>query len=136
VLAARGGIREARAVLAVDKPSLALVVRSAVLASGAERVVLAARARGWLDLEASRGDAMHYREAAILALLDGSPADALAAARRNFELQKELPDVRVLARAAQAARDAGTLQSMRRWLRETGYRDAVTESILGPASSS
>jgi thioredoxin-like negative regulator of GroEL len=136
VLSARGGIQEARAVLAVDKPSLALVVRSAVLASGAERVALAARARGWLDLEASRGDAMHYREAAILALLDGSPVDALAAARRNFELQKELPDVRVLARAAQAAGDAGTVQSLRRWLRETGYRDSVTESILGAASRS
>jgi hypothetical protein len=135
-LAARGKTAEARESLSVEKPSLALIVRSAALASGAERAELSQRARAWLELESSRGDAMHYREAALLALSAESPASALDAARRNFELQKELPDVRVLARAAHAARDAAAMQAVRRWLRETGYRDSVTESILGAAPHS
>ena len=58
------------------------------------------------------------------------------AATRNFEQQRELPDVRVLARAARVARDASALQTLRRWMRETGYRDSVTEGILGDDASS
>jgi thioredoxin-like negative regulator of GroEL len=135
-LAARGNTAEARESLSIAKPSLALIVRSAALASGSERTELTRRARGWLELEASRGDAMHYREAAMLDLAAGNPAVALDSARRNFELQKELPDVRVLARAARAARDDATLKSLQRWLSETGYRDSVTESILGVAPHS
>ena len=46
-------------------------------------------------------------------------------------MQRELADVRVLARAARAARDAAALQALQQWLRETGYRDSVTEGILG-----
>jgi Flp pilus assembly protein TadD len=135
-LAARGRIVEARESLSIANPGLALVVRSAALASGSERAEYTLRARASLELEASRGDSMHYREAAMLALSADSPATALEAARRNFELQKELPDVRVLARAALAARDAAALQSLERWLRATGYRDSVTESILGAAPRS
>lgn len=55
---------------------------------------------------------------------------ALVAARRNFEVQKELADVRVFARAARAANDARALAELRSWLHETGYRDSVTEGIL------
>ncbi len=135
-LAARGDTRDARELLDIDKPSVALLVRGAALAQGRERSELIARARAWLDLEAARGDAMHDREAAMLALVDGQPSVALAAARRNFELQRELPDVRVLARAASAARDAAALESLRQWLRSTGYRDYITENILAhPARS-
>ena len=122
--------------LAIEKPSVALLVRAAALVQGAPRAALTARANAWLALEAARGDAMHDREAALLALLNEEPARALEAARRNFEVQRELPDVRVLARAASAARDAGALQSLREWLRETGYRDSVTESILDDAARS
>ena len=135
-LAVRGSTQEARELLAVDRPSLALLVRSAALFHGKPRAEFMARARAWLDLEASRGDAMHYREAAMLALLDESPALALDAARRNFEVQKELPDVRVLARAARAAGDAGAVQSLRRWLVDTGYHDSITENVLGAAPHS
>jgi Flp pilus assembly protein TadD len=135
-LAARGDFVDARDVLAIDKPSLALLVRSAALAEGARRASLSARAAAWLALEAARGDAIHYREEALLALADANPARALAAATRNFTQQKELPDVRVLARAARAARDAQAQQALQRWLRETGYRDSVTEGILGDGTSS
>jgi len=135
-LAAQEMTEEARAVLAVDKPSVALLVRSTALAKGSSRADLAARTGAWLALEAARGDALHFREAAMLALVEGNAARALAAARRNFEMQKELPDVRVLARAARAARDASALSALRQWLLETGYRDSVTAGILDETARS
>ena len=130
-LAASGKTAEARAVLTVEKPSVALLVRSAALAEGSARADLLARANELLALEAARGDALHYREAAMLALVEGDAARALAAAHRNFEMQKELADIRVLARAARAARDASALSALRRWLLESGYRDSVSAGIVG-----
>jgi thioredoxin-like negative regulator of GroEL len=135
-LASRGDIQAARELLAIEKPSVALLVREAALVQGAPRAALTTRANAWLALEAARGDAVHDREAALLALINEKPVKALEAARRNFELQRELPDVRVLARAASAARDTGALQFLREWLRSTGYRDSVTESILDSAARS
>jgi tetratricopeptide (TPR) repeat protein len=116
--------------LLVDNPSLALLVRRAALASGAARGALVKRAQDWLSLETARGDASHHREAAMLALADGRHAAALAEARRNFETQRELADVRVLARAVMSAGDAAARADLEQWLRATGYQDAVTENIL------
>jgi hypothetical protein len=116
--------------LLVDNPSLALLVRRAVLTRGAERDALVKRAQDWLALEAARGDASHHREAALLALADGRHLTALAEARRNFETQRELADVRVLARAVMSTGDAGAKADVEQWLRATGYQDAVTENIL------
>lgn len=130
-LSASGRTAEARAVLTVDQPGVALLVRSAALAEGPSRADLILRADGLLALEAARGDALHDREAAMLALAKGDPARALSAARRNFEVQKELADIRVLARAARAARDAQALSALRQWLFETGYRDSVSAGIVG-----
>jgi Flp pilus assembly protein TadD len=134
--AALGMNEDARVVLAVDKPGVGLLVRSAALAEGPARVALAARAGSWLALEAARGDALHFRELAMLALVNHEPGRALAAARANFELQKELSDVRVLARAALAARDRQALSALRQWMLDTGYRDSVTTGILDAASRS
>ena len=125
VAAGRSG---AGVVLDVESPGLALLVRQASL-PGAPRA-LADRARQWLELEARRGDAIHHREAAMLELACQRPAQALAAAMRNFGTQRELADVRVLARAAVLARDAGARRLLTRWLAETGYADAVTAAIL------
>jgi predicted Zn-dependent protease len=130
-LALRGD-PDAAAPLAVEGPSLALLVRQAALARNGDS--LRNRARDWLQLEMARGDAIHYREAAMLALAERKPGDALAAARRNFESQRELADVRVLARAAVAARDAGAQGELRQWLTTTGYQDAITAGILADAS--
>lgn len=116
VLVAWGRAAEARRLLAVDKPSLGLLVRSAALFEGARRTGLAARARAWLELEAARGDAIHYREAAMLALVNADSAAALAAAR--------------------AARDVPVSSALRQWLHETGFRDSVTEDILDGRSRS
>jgi Flp pilus assembly protein TadD len=133
-LAARGDAHEAARLLEVERPSLALLVRHALLAEGAERAQLRQRAADWLALEAARGDAVHNREAAMLALGGGEPRAALAAAQANFTVQKELPDVRVLARAAVAAHDQAAQEKLRAWLRATGFTDGVAENILSGAS--
>ena len=129
-LAARGDVHEAGVLLDIERPSLALLVRRAALVRGVQRSELQARASAWLSLEAARGDAVHNREAAMLALDAGDAARALGAARANFSVQKELPDVRVLARAATAAHDETARQQLQAWLRSSGFRDAVAENIL------
>jgi hypothetical protein len=135
VLAAGGDSQAADAQLDLERPGLSLLVRRAALAPGAQRAELRARALAWLELERARGDARHHREAAMLALDAGEPIQALAAAQANFEVQRELADVRVLARAAAAARDSAAQVALRAWLQATGYRDAVAENILSGASS-
>jgi len=129
-LIARGRGSEAGELLAIERPSLALLVRRATCTNGAERDRLRAQAISWLDLEAARGDAPHLREAAMLYLSMGDPGRALDAANRNFALQKELADVRVLARAAAAAEDTASGARLVAWLRVTGFRDSVAEGIL------
>ena len=64
------------------------------------------------------------------------PARALAAARRNFEDPEGASRRARAGTRALAARDAAALQALRAWLRETGYRDSVTEGILGTAPRS
>jgi predicted Zn-dependent protease len=129
-LADSGRAGEAFRVLDVDRPSLALVVRQAIVAPPGRRKGCEARASEWLGLEGARGDAIHFREAALLALSRGDPVRALEAARANFENQRELADVRVFARAAAATRDAAALARIEQWLSATGFRDVVTETVL------
>jgi predicted Zn-dependent protease len=129
-LMAHGAPHDAAGLLGVERPSLALTVRRAACTHGSERSRLRAQAAAWLDLEAARGDALHYREAAMLALDAGDAARALAAARANFRMQRELPDVRVLARAALAAGDDTARRELEAWMHETGFRDALTEKLL------
>ncbi len=132
-LIARGDLADANALLNIERPSLALVVRRVSCTQGAQRERLRALAAGWLDLEAARGDALHYREAAMLALAVGDGARALQSAERNFATQKELADVRVLARAAVAAGDQAARRKLTDWMLATGFRDAFSENILGIA---
>jgi hypothetical protein len=106
------------------------MVRAAACAAGAEREHWRSQASAWLDLEKARGDSPHLREAGLLALGSDDAASALAAAEANFAVQRELVDVRVLARAARAARDPAASRSLSDWLHHTGFRDAVTENIL------
>jgi thioredoxin-like negative regulator of GroEL len=135
-LTTRGEMREAAEVLDVDRPSVSLLVRAASASTAARRDELRERASAWLALEAARGDAVHNREAALLALDGGDVAQALAAAQANFKVQKELPDVRVLARAAVAAHDLTAQRELRAWLNSTGFADAVAAGILSAAPRS
>jgi thioredoxin-like negative regulator of GroEL len=130
-LIARGDLEDADALLDIERPSLALVVRRVSCTTGARRERLRTLAAGWLDLEAARGDALHYREAAMLALAVGDGARALQSAERNFATQKELADVRVLARAAVAAGDQAARRKLADWMLATGFRDAFSENVLG-----
>lgn len=130
-LIARGDLQDAGMLLDVERPSLPLVVRRVRCARGELRERLSAQAIGLLDNEAARGDAIHYREAAMLALELGETARALRAAEKNFGSKKELADVRVLARAAVAAGDAAARRRLADWFAATGFRDEVSEGILG-----
>jgi tetratricopeptide (TPR) repeat protein len=130
LLVGAGHTDEAASVLAVDRPSLGLLVRRAALAGGATRQALSTRAHDWLRVEAARGDAGHHREAALLALATGDDAAALTAASRNFDLQRELCDVRLLARAAVRRKDPVATGRLRDWLLTTGFEDVVTQGIL------
>jgi len=132
-LIARGRGHEARELLAIERPSLALLVRRVACSQGSEQARARDQATSWLDLEAARGDAPHLREAAMLYLSMGDVNRALQAADRNFAMQKELADVRVLARAAIAARDAPARGRLVAWLHSTGFRDSVAENILHAA---
>ena len=134
VLAQQGDFARARSIVAVENPSLTLLVREAAWSSGDRREALVRRAHEWLELESARGDAGHLREAAMLALASGDAAAALAAARRNFELQRELADVRVLASASVLAQDDEAQRALRVWIGDTGFADVVTENILARRS--
>ena len=133
-LITRGEHRDAGELLAMERPGLALLVRRLACVRAPERETLLAEASALLDLERQRGDASHRREAALLALEAGKAGVALAEAEANFKSQRELADVRILARAAVAARDIEAQDWLASWLRDTGYRDAVTEDILGKAA--
>ena len=135
-LMARGEPHEACALLDVERAGLALVVRRAACAGDRERGRLRTQAAGWLEQEAARGDAPHLREAAMLALDTGDFAAALVAARANFAGQRQLADVRILARAVAATRDEPARHELEDWLRATGYRDAMAEAILGATGRS
>ena len=135
-LIARRESHQADELLDVERPGLALLVRRVVCASGRERERLRVQATEWLAQEAARGDAPHLRELALLSLETGDYSTALSAARGNFAMQRQLIDVRVLARAAVAANEAPARRELADWLHATGYRDAVTESILAAAAGS
>jgi hypothetical protein len=125
--------------LRLGQPAEALAIAGAAPAADVLRLrtVLAARALGRprATLEASlasgwsaaqaRGEDIHLREEARFALdISRDAARALALARRNWAAQREPADTLLLARAAQAAADAGALAELRRWRRETGFQDA------------
>ena len=86
-----------------------------------------------LLLEADRSDGVppHLREEAQLALhVEGDPVAALRLARRNFETQKDTPDLRMYAAAAVAAADASAVSEIRAWMQETGFEDRAVAAAL------
>jgi tetratricopeptide (TPR) repeat protein len=88
-----------------------------------------------LDVGCRRGGAPHLRELGELALyVDGDAGRALALARRNFAAQKDTPDLRLYADAAIAAGDRDAVESLRRWLAETGFEDRVVAARLAEAA--
>jgi len=91
-----------------------------------EAAALAARLRGEIDASAARGDDTHLRERARY-FLDVAPdaAMAVAAARGNWNLQREAIDVRTLLEAAAAAHDPAAAAPALIWIDAGGIDDAV-----------
>jgi predicted Zn-dependent protease len=76
------------------------------------------------DAAALRGDRLHEQEAARFALdAEGKPAEALALAKRNYEVQKEPRDAEILLRTAAAAKQPQAAQPVLQWLRDSHYED-------------
>jgi hypothetical protein len=76
---------------------------------------------------AARGDTVHRREEARFHLaLSDNPSKALALALANWAVQREPADLRILAEAAAATRNAAARQTVGSWIAQTGlvYRAA------------
>jgi tetratricopeptide (TPR) repeat protein len=72
-----------------------------------------------------RGDTLHRREEARFVLeIRRDPAVALKLARENWAVQRESADLRILAAAANAARDASALREVEAWRRRNRLEDA------------
>ncbi|NIA55294.1 hypothetical protein HAV22_16785 [Massilia sp. TW-1] len=85
-----------------------------------ELVELAAR----FDAGERRGDGVHLREQARFELaLRGDARRALALARRNWDVQKETPDARILLEAALVARDVAAARPVLDWMRGAHVED-------------
>jgi Tfp pilus assembly protein PilF len=71
-----------------------------------------------------RGDRVHLREEARFTLhLLNAPQAALQLAQENWQVQKELADIRILLEAAIAAADTAAVDAVRDWLKNCGLED-------------
>ncbi len=79
---------------------------------------------------ALRGDTVHQREQARFELhLRGDARAALALARRNWEVQKESADMRVLLEAALGAKDKAAAQPVLDWVRKHMVEDVAIAAL-------
>ncbi len=129
----RGRAAEALALLNSGPREVREAARADVLLL---RLALAAKASGdargasWerelaarFDAARARGDATHEKEESRFALaLQGDVRRALALARSNFAVQREVADARALFEAALAARDAAAAKPALEWLRHNGVQ--------------
>lgn len=89
----------------------------ALSASDASVVQMAAR----FEASRLRGDTVHQREEARFALaVDSEPGRALGLAQRNWQVQREPADARVLIEAALAAHDPAAAAPALAWMAQTG----------------
>ena len=112
---------EAAALLAPHARVDGLLLRHALASrQGPELAELAAR----FDAGERRGDGVHLREQARFELaLRGDARRALAIARRNWDVQKETADARILLEAALAARDVAAARPVLDWMRGARVED-------------
>jgi tetratricopeptide (TPR) repeat protein len=83
-----------------------------------------------------RGDQTHLREQARFALeLQLDPVQALDLARRNFAVQREPADARILLESAVAADDPQAAQPALDWLRVTGLESPRLQQLAQRASA-
>lgn len=135
----QGNATDALALTRGTAVSAALLVRRIRAAATLDAAAVGAARReldSLLAVGRQRGTTSHWREEGELALfVDGDAARALVLARRNFALQKDTPDVRLLLGAALAAGDRATLAELRQWLASTGFEDRVVAARLEAAGA-
>jgi tetratricopeptide (TPR) repeat protein len=133
LLIARGALHEAIAVVDLPAPSTGLLERRAraqQLLGDSGLSATRAQIDDLLSLASRRGERPHLREEALLALdVDGNAERALELARANFEVQRETIDARLLVRAARAHGDRDAIETVAKWMRETGFEDRVLADI-------
>ena len=79
-----------------------------------------------------RGETLHQREESRYALaLEGDPSKALELATKNWAVQKEPADARVLLEAAVAAKDAKAAAPVLQWLEQTKFGDPRLLALSG-----
>jgi multidrug resistance efflux pump len=82
------------------------------------------------DAAARRGDAIHQREQARFELhLRQNPRAALELALANWQVQKEIADLRILLEAAHAARDPAAARAALAWRRQHGLEDGKIAAL-------
>jgi tetratricopeptide (TPR) repeat protein len=92
-------------------------------------LVAALQAR--FDAARARGEAVHMREESRFRLrLLGDAQGALLLAQRNWSVQREPADARVLLEAALAANDRRAAQPVIDWLRETRLEDVALADLV------
>ncbi|MGF6116223.1 putative Zn-dependent protease [Janthinobacterium lividum] len=86
-----------------------------------------------------RGDTVHQREQARFALfLQQDVPAALQLAQKNWAIQKEVPDMRILLEAALAARNYAAAQPVLAWVAAHGVEDVALQRLvrqLGPQNA-
>jgi Tfp pilus assembly protein PilF len=131
-------LRDVRALLGTDPAQAdATLLRAAIAAKrrvDADAAVLAGNLAQRFAEARERGDRTHLREQARFALeVEHDPAQALELARRNFSVQREPADARVMLEAALAANDAHAARPALEWLRETGIDAPRLQSLAQQA---
>lgn len=133
VLLEKGEARQAMAVVDVPRPQVGLLVRRAwaqtILRDASRRATLQSIDE-LLQIAERRGERIHLREEALLAWVLADHPRALDLARRNFAIQREVIDARVLARASAAASDREGLKQVADWQQRLGFEDHVLETTL------
>ena len=133
VLTRAGRRGEALKVLEPLPPTEPVLMRRALASRGLETRQLDALIASWRELTERERDLrapLHLRDLARgqLELLN-NPQAALAAARDNWQSQRELEDARVFLAAALAAGQPEAAQPVRTWLAENRIEDAYIDRL-------
>jgi hypothetical protein len=129
----RGRAREVLALLKDKGRSDLLLLRRALAAKLLGDPALpawAAELAARFDAGRLRGDSVHEKEEARFALgVQGQPARALVLAQRNFAVQREPADARVLLEAALAAGQPAAAAPALKWLADSGIESQVLRGL-------
>ncbi len=128
-----GRPQEALALLQDRPPTTAIVLRRAIVSrqlGRADAGYWSRQAAARMHTLAERGDDRHAREQTLYAIhLSGQREIALAAAKRNWNLQRESIDAELLLQAAIAAGRADGAAAVLQWMRENESDDVRLLSL-------